>query len=426
MVKSSKYSFLSFVFLILLTLLSLQFVISVLVSASPVTKMYVNPQDQTVSSSFTVDINVTDVTDLYDWEFNLNYSTSIITATSITEGPFLKSDIGTLWVGDGGDNIYKVYTTIDPEATAGSWGTTPRPFGVTYVNGFLYYVDYGTDRLYNKTLTGGDGSPASWSIVGYSGDAYGLGWNGTHFLIADRSDDKIYFADSSDPTTSVKSIAYTGIKYVESVAFDGTYIWAGDTGNIMVYKLDQDGTIITSWSTAGVPNGLTYDGTNLWVCESTNLYKYSEAGSLLGTYTAPAVASEGLASHFGPRSTYFLSQVDDANGHLDASATIVGDVPGLVGDGTLATINFDIDSAGTSDLDIHETILEAYNFTGDKTLDRITHVRYDGSVTTTGVPEFPLGATAEIALAAVIIYLWWRRRKTKLYKSPAHLGSSVP
>jgi hypothetical protein len=222
----------------------------------------------------------------------------------------------------------------------------------------------------------------------------------------------------------VKRITYTGIGAVESVTFDGTYIWAGDSGSDTVYKLDQDGNIQSSWAFTD-PFGITHDGTNVWVCSGGSVYKYSEAGSLLATYTAPGSASFGLTSLYGPRSTYFLSQIDDANGHLNASATIVGDVPGLTGNGILATISFDIDSAGTSALDLHETTLEAYNFTGDKTLGRITHLRYDGSVTTEGLPEFPLGAAAEIALAGVVIYLWWRRRKTRLYKSPTHL-SSVP
>jgi len=413
-----------FVFIMMFMLVSWQYMFIHSVSASPTAKMYVHPQDQTVSSSFTVDINVTDVTDLYDWEFKLNYSTSIITATSITEGPFLKSDIGTLWVSDGGDFIYKVFMT-DPTQTVSSWDCgTSSPFGVEYVNGYVYYVDYSTDYLYQKTLAGAD--VASWDIGDYSGDPYGLGWNGTHFLIADRGDDKIYFADPSDPTTSSGFITYTGISYVESVTFDGTYIWAGDTGTDTVYKLTQSGgDPLASWPAGGDPNGLTHDGTNLWVCRAGYIYKYSEAGSLLETYTAPASASEGLASFTGPRSTVFYNTIDDANGHLNASATIIGDVPGLTGDGVLATISFDIDAVGTSNLDIHETILEAYDFSGDKTLDHITHLRYDGSVTTEGLPEFPLGATAEIAIAAVVIYLWWRRRKTRLYKSPTHL-SSVP
>jgi hypothetical protein len=40
-----------------------------------------------------------------------------------------------------------------------------------------------------------------------------------------------------------------------------------------------------------------------------------------------------------------------------------------------------------------------------------------------GVPEFPLGFAVEITFAAVVIYLWWRRRsKAKLPK--AHFFSA--
>ena len=412
------------VFLMMLLLVSWQFMAIQSVSASPVTKMYVNPQDQTVSSSFTVDINVTDVTDLYDWEFNLNYSTSIITATSITEGPFLKSDVVSLYVSDNDDFIYKVYAA-DPSSSIGSWDCgTSRPYGVEYANGYVYYVDYSTDYLYQKTLAGAD--VASWDISSYSGDAYGLGWTGTQLLIADKGDDNIYFVNPSDPTTvaSTTSLPFTD---PECVAWDGTYLWVGTSGTDTVYKVDTGGSTQSSFAPAiGDINGIAHDGTNVWVGTVGNIYKYSETGTLLGTYNDPGPSCEGLGIMTSPRSTNYLNTITDASGWLNASATIVGDIPGVTGNGTLATISFDIDSAGTTDLDLWQTTLEAYNYTGDKALDRITHLRYDGSVTTTGVPEFPLGAAAEIALAGVVIYLWWRRRKTKLYKSPTQLGSSVP
>jgi len=410
----------------MLMLVSWQFMAIQSVSASPVAKMYVNPQNQTVSASFTVDINVTDVTDMYDWEFNLNYSTSIITATGITEGPFLKSNVEELWVSDNDDYIYKVFCA-DPDSSVASWDCgTSRPYGVEYVNGYVYYVDYASDDLFKKTTAGG--AVASWDISGYAGDAYGLGWNGTHFLIADSGDDCIYFVDPADPTTSVKSITYTGASAPESVTFDGTHIWVGDTGTEYWYELDpSDGTIISSFYFGADINGLAHDGTNLWVAYPGHVDYYETDGTALATYTGPGPSPEGLGFTTSPRSTWYSGgTIDDANGWLNASASIVGDIPGVTGSGTLATISFDIDSSGTSALDLWQTTLEAYNYTGDKTLDRITHVRYDGSVTTTGVPEFPLGAAAEIAIAGVVIYLWWRRRKTKLYKSPPHLYSSTP
>ncbi|UCG36301.1 MAG: hypothetical protein JSV64_06725 [Candidatus Bathyarchaeota archaeon] len=420
--RKPKYSFLSFLILILLTLVSYQLMTAFVSAATP--GMYVDPQSLTTSASFTIDINVTEVTDLYDWQFNLNYSTSILTATSITEGPMLKQDVVALYVSDSDDYVYKTYDA-DPSSSVSSFDTgLARPYGVEYVNGFIYIVTYNTDDLWNFTTAGAAGSPAVWDMSGYVNYAYGLGWNGTHFLIADRGDKCVYFVDPSTPTVSAGSMTWTGASAPEGVTFDGTYYWVSDSGT--AYKLDGAGNIQSSFAISG-SNGITFDGTYLWTCSDDTTYKYSTTGgAALGSWSKPGTgSSEGLSVDASPRTTNYFNSISDANGWLNASSSIQGDVPGVTGNGTIATINFTIDSAGTTALDLWGTTLEAYNFTGDKTLDRISHVRYDGSVTTTGVPEFPLGVATEIALIGAVVYLWWRRRKGKLYKSPTHLSSTI-
>lgn len=412
-------------------LIGLQFIP---VSASPLAKMYVDPPSQTVSASFSIDINVTDVADLYGWEFRLNYSKSILTPTGVTEGPFLANGSERiLWVGDDDTNVYKTFL-FDPSTSVSSWstGTSKGPFGVEFVDGYIYFVDYGPDKLYKRTQAGG--AVADWDISGYSGNAYGLGWDGTYFWIADRSNDAIYKVDPADPTTYVSAITYSAIGYCEGVTYDGTHLWVSDTGTDRIYKLTTTGGTVDYFPKVGKlafdPNGITWDGTYLWICgDDDYIYKYSTAGTQLASYTAPGPSSEGLAfseaAPSPPRSTYFhVEETDDTKGRVWATCTLQGDVAGLTGDGVLATINFDIDASGTSPLDLHQTKLEGYNFTGDKKTFRITHARYDGSVTVVGVPEFPLGAAAEIAIAATVIYIWWRKRKTKIHKYPPH--SSAP
>ena len=44
-----------------------------------------------VGDNFSLDIKVTDVTDLYSFQFDIGFSPSILSATSITEGAFLSS-----------------------------------------------------------------------------------------------------------------------------------------------------------------------------------------------------------------------------------------------------------------------------------------------------------------------------------------------
>jgi hypothetical protein len=436
--KTARNLSIFIVFLMMFMLVTWQFMFIHSVSASPVTTMYVDPASQSVSSSFSININLSDVEDFYGWEFRLNYSNSIITATSVTEGPFLKwGPDRFLWVSDNDDFIRKTFLG-DPSVAGDSWDCgTSRPYGVEYVNGFIYYVDYSAKTLYNKTLTGGDGSPASWSTAGYSGAPYGLGWNGTHFLIADTGG-YIYFVHPSSPTTSVKSITNADLQAgaPEGVTFDGTYIWVSDTGKDMIYKLNATTGLKRDYfprtgDLGWDPNGITWDGTYFWICSPTNIYKYSTAGVELASFGRPGgTSNEGLSycalTPDSPRSTFFnVKECDDTKGRVWATGTLLGDIAGVAGSGVLATIYFDIDQSGSSDLDLHQTKVEGYDFSGKNTT-RITHVAYDGSVTVEGLPEFPLGAAAEIAIAAVVIYFWWRKRKTKLYKSPTHLNSSIP
>jgi hypothetical protein len=82
----------------ILLLLTALFPLSVLTSpstATPTTSLSVKPQVLTgleIGVSFTINITVTNVTDLYGWQFSLYYNPSILNATGKSEGPFLKQD----------------------------------------------------------------------------------------------------------------------------------------------------------------------------------------------------------------------------------------------------------------------------------------------------------------------------------------------
>jgi hypothetical protein len=68
--------------------------------ASPKTSVAVEPKDNTgaVGTTFTVNITVTEVVELYGWEFQLNYNPNILNVTKVVQGPFLKAINKTLFV----------------------------------------------------------------------------------------------------------------------------------------------------------------------------------------------------------------------------------------------------------------------------------------------------------------------------------------
>lgn len=126
--------------------------------------------------------------------------------------------------------------------------------------------------------------------------------------------------------------------------------------------------------------------------------------------------------------TFFsvLNNTDTYNathGRYWITCTLTGDVAGVSGSGTLATITFTVDGAsGTTPLDLTDTKLVGYDFTNKRLANRMEHNTTDGSVTISAVPEFPFGAALEIALIGVIVYIWWSKHKRKQPKYPAKLA----
>lgn len=115
--------------------------------------------------------------------------------------------------------------------------------------------------------------------------------------------------------------------------------------------------------------------------------------------------------------TYFgvVNNTDNYNGThglIWLTCTLLGDIPGATGSGTLATIEFTVDGqAGTTTLDLTDTKLVGYEF-WRKQLIYMEHNVIDGTVTITiVVPEFPFGLALEIALAVSVFYFIWKRRR---------------
>lgn len=118
-------------------------------------------------------------------------------------------------------------------------------------------------------------------------------------------------------------------------------------------------------------------------------------------------------------------QTDNYNathGRVWVAQTVLGDRPGATTDsGTLATLTFTVDGVGgTTTLKLVDTKLIGYE-SSIKKLIYMIHDATDGSVTISGVPEFPMGIALEIALAVVIIYAW---RRTKRKEPEKYFGNT--
>jgi len=108
-------------------------IVAVNTSSSTAT-IYVDPQTSTgtAGQNFTVNINISDVNDLYGWEFKLGWNATILDAVDVREGSFLK---------DGGDTFFypkinhtEGYALVDCTLL----GTIPGVSG----NGTLATIDF--------------------------------------------------------------------------------------------------------------------------------------------------------------------------------------------------------------------------------------------------------------------------------------------
>jgi hypothetical protein len=71
----------------------LAFVILTSPPSSPSTALFVEPQtvQGTTGLNFTINVTISNVANLYGWEFKLGWNASLLDSVSVIEGPFLKS-----------------------------------------------------------------------------------------------------------------------------------------------------------------------------------------------------------------------------------------------------------------------------------------------------------------------------------------------
>jgi len=217
-----------------------------------------------------------------------------------------------LWI-SGNDDFVRRVTTADPATVdTYNWDTgQSRPYGVEWYDGYVYYVDYGTDYIYNKTEAG---TPiANWDIGAFSGDPYGLGCNGTHFAIADAVDDKIYITSMTAPGT--KTQEFTCDADTEGVCWKDGYWYATSSGTDRVAKYSPGGVQSTTYSlntSIAASSGITWDGKYWWIGDSgTDLvYKLTQSDLEGGTYTAsydtPNADEQGLSIELVPDAEEYI------------------------------------------------------------------------------------------------------------------------
>lgn len=136
------------------------------------TTLYVDPATSKVlvDTTFAMNISITNVTDLYGWEFTLYYNNTMLNGTQITEGPFIST---------GGSTFFNVSDFNDAYNTTHGrvWATSVLLGNVPGVNGsgvlasvFFTCKDFGSSvlSLANATLGDSEGVAIVHIAVGAS------------------------------------------------------------------------------------------------------------------------------------------------------------------------------------------------------------------------------------------------------------------
>lgn len=250
---------------------------------------------------------------------NLEISLELEVAVDIKPGscpnPINIDSKGTLPVAILGTDTLDV-SSIDP-ATVQLEGVSPLRWSFEDVS-TPYVPMTGKQDIYDCTMDGPDGyidlvlkfkTQEVIAAIGtvYDGDVLVLQltgnlsgeFGGTGFFGEDvvRIFNKIG-PDECKPLTVIQSFATPAGSQPHGMAFDGSHLLVAGYNTATIYKLNMDGTMVSSFPSPGPsPTGLEFDGTYLWGANDgpPMIYKLNMSGDVLFSFTAPGTDSTGLA-----------------------------------------------------------------------------------------------------------------------------------
>jgi hypothetical protein len=283
-------------------------------------------------TTFTVDIDVSDVVMLYSWQANITFNPSILTCVNVTEGDFLKSQ---------------------PDGTFG-----PRPV-----------IEEGSALFGWLTVGHHVGKSGSGTLAHVEFEALAEGESLIEFATTGSFRTLLEAQTSQTPPPNFELIEFT--------PQNGRVISSDEA----VIAIDPP-TIV-----AGLNASFSI---NITIRNVVDLYAYELRVGFDKDILTPTNVWEGpfLMSNPGaPYGTFFSYQLsDDFEGFVYVACVTVGsgeEVYGASGDGTLAILEFTVEAPGASYLDIYDSLLLDYYGGGAP----IPHTAYDGYFQTESAPS---------------------------------------
>ncbi len=230
-------------------------------SHSPKTLLRINPNSGVVELNLTTDLTVSGLTWYNGDLWGISHSTDEVWAFDPATGR-------TKEVFDG------------PTTGSGDWGLAfngTHFLTTNYLTDSIYFLDIPTaiGEVWNQHP----------SLCLDTGD---LGWNGTHYFVADWLQMKINILH--DGTFEKVGEISVGFNPLALTVVDNYIYVSRDSSPWQIYKYTTGGSFIASYASIGVGiSGLAYDGTYLWATDDNkNLYKLNLADCTeIEKYTTP-------------------------------------------------------------------------------------------------------------------------------------------
>lgn len=188
---------------------------------------------------------------------------------------------------------------VDPE-TGDVLGTVPyagsMPQGLAYDGHNLWQVCLTNDRVYKLDPLTGEIRDSFAAPGGTNGQPIGLGWDGAWLWLGDSRDpEKIWQLDTLGTVQGqipTPGDSPYGLDWAEG------FIWVSDnntSGLAYIYKVEPStGAVLDSFPCpggGGSPNGITFDGENLWVAVLATHTIYEVDDGIASAVDEPLLAS---------------------------------------------------------------------------------------------------------------------------------------
>ena len=241
---------------LMLSISSVMLIVPEAAFGDPATVVAVDPKItvKAPSESFNVTITVTDVAELFTWEFNVTYNPAILNVTKVIEGPFLKQ-AGDTWPLD---------PSVNNEDGWMAFGRSLLPFPETGASGtgILAYVTFKVKTEGKTELRLVETKLRSWNAG--AGELVQIQHTSSDGLFqypllrdiavtnVECSSPSVYVGESVSVDVTVKNKGNVTESFSVKLAYDSTDI---DTKDVTDLDPDASTTVQFSWDTSNLAVG---------------------------------------------------------------------------------------------------------------------------------------------------------------------------